>query len=102
MGLPWCGCTLTKLGISTIDDTAKQLTQLASTDPNWPYALVWLNGGCLPCAPPYRGSPKCYDRGEYKQRPLQKDPPNGGLPTSGLRFTWVVYPEGLTMGVKFQ
>ena len=30
--------------VSTIDDVAKQLTQLASTGPNWPYALVQLNG----------------------------------------------------------
>ena len=30
--------------VSTIDDVAKQLIQLASTGPNWPYALVWLNG----------------------------------------------------------
>ena len=29
--------------ISTIDGTAKQFTQLASTGPNWPYAMVWLN-----------------------------------------------------------
>ena len=30
--------------VSTIDDMAKQLAQLASTGANWPYALVWLNG----------------------------------------------------------
>ena len=29
--------------VSMIDDVAKQLTQLTSTGPNWPYALVWLN-----------------------------------------------------------
>ena len=29
--------------VSTIDDAAEQLAQLASTGPNWPYALVWLN-----------------------------------------------------------
>ena len=29
--------------ISTIDGTAEQFTQLASTGPNWPYALVQLN-----------------------------------------------------------
>ena len=29
--------------VSTIDGTADQLTQLASTGPNWSYALVWLN-----------------------------------------------------------
>ena len=30
--------------VSTIDHTAKQLAQLAFTGPNWPYALVQLNG----------------------------------------------------------
>ena len=30
--------------ISTIDGTGKQLAQLASTGPNWPYVLVQLNG----------------------------------------------------------
>ena len=30
--------------VSTIDDTAKQLAQLTSTGPTWPYALVQLNG----------------------------------------------------------
>ena len=30
--------------VSTLDSTAEQLTQLASTRPNWPYALVQLSG----------------------------------------------------------
>ena len=30
--------------VSTIDNSARQLAQLSSTGPNWPYALVWLNG----------------------------------------------------------
>ena len=30
--------------VSTIDGAVKQLTQLDSTGPNWPYALVQLNG----------------------------------------------------------
>ena len=30
--------------VSTIDDMARQLTQLSSIGPNWPYALVQLNG----------------------------------------------------------
>ena len=30
--------------VSMTDDAAKQLTQLASTGPNWPYALVQLIG----------------------------------------------------------
>ena len=31
-------------GVSTMDDAAEKLSQLASTRPNWPYALVQLNG----------------------------------------------------------
>ena len=38
-----------------------------------------------PHAPPYQGSPECYDRGEYQQCPLGKDLPIGGLPTPELR-----------------
>ena len=30
--------------VSTLGTAAEQLTQLTSTGPNWPYALVWLNG----------------------------------------------------------
>ena len=30
--------------VSTLDSTAEQLAQLASTGPNWPHALVQLNG----------------------------------------------------------
>ena len=30
--------------VSTIDDMARQLTQLSSTGPNWPNSLVQLNG----------------------------------------------------------
>ena len=30
--------------VSMIDDATKQLSQLAFTGTNWPYALVWLNG----------------------------------------------------------
>ena len=29
--------------VSTIDEAVKQLTPLASTGPDWPYALVQLN-----------------------------------------------------------
>ena len=30
--------------VSTLEAAAEQLTQLASTGPNWLYTLVWLNG----------------------------------------------------------
>ena len=43
MGLPWCGYTPTKLEFLPYT-VVEQLTQLVSTGPNWPYALVWLNG----------------------------------------------------------
>ena len=75
---------------STIDGAAKQLTQLASTGPNWPYALVQLNGDAWPCAPPCQGSPEYHGRGDYQQCPLWKDPPVGGSPTPELRL-----PSGL-------
>ena len=30
--------------VSTVEEAVKQLTALVSSGPNWPYALVWLNG----------------------------------------------------------
>ena len=30
--------------VSTVDEVVKQLTALVSSGPDWPYALVWLNG----------------------------------------------------------
>ena len=30
--------------ISTVEEVVKQLTAMVSTGPDWPYALVWLNG----------------------------------------------------------
>ena len=69
--------------VSMIEDAAKQLTQFASTGPNWPCALVQLNGDAHHM-PPYRGSPECYDGGKYQQCPLHKDLPIGGSPTSRL------------------
>ena len=29
---------------STVEEAVKQLTTLVSNEPDWPYALVWLNG----------------------------------------------------------
>ena len=72
--------------VSTINEAVKQLTQLAT---HWaqlalcPGATQW---GCLPCVPPYRGSPECYDGGEYQQCSLWKNLPIRGLPTSELRL----------------
>ena len=72
--------------VSTIDDAAKQLTQLTSTGPNWPCALVWLSGDTHHVPLPTAGLPECHDGGEYQQCPLQEDLPIGGLPTSELRL----------------
>ena len=41
--------------VSTIDDAARQLSQLSSTGPNWPYALVWLNGDACQVPLPTEG-----------------------------------------------
>ena len=30
--------------VSTVEEAVKQLTTLVFTGPDWPYALVWLNG----------------------------------------------------------
>ena len=29
--------------VSTVEEVVRELTALASSGPNWPYALVWLN-----------------------------------------------------------
>ena len=72
--------------VSMIDNAAKQLTQMASTWPDWTYGLVQLNGDAHHTLLPTEGPPVCYDRGKYQQCPLWKDPPTGGLPTSGVRL----------------
>ena len=41
--------------VSTLGAATKQLTQLASTGPNWPYALVWLNGNACHVSLPKEG-----------------------------------------------
>ena len=80
--------------VSTIDSTAKQLAQLASTGPNWPYALVQLNGDAHHMPHPteghlsvkVQGSTSNVPYGEICQLEVCQ------LLSSGSR---VVYPEGL-------
>ena len=43
-GLAMVWVHLYQARVSTLGGTAEQLTQLASTGPNWPYTLVQLNG----------------------------------------------------------
>ena len=44
-----------KARVSTIDDAVKQLIQLASTGPDWPYALVQFNGDACHVVLPTEG-----------------------------------------------
>ena len=77
-----------------IDEAAKQLTQLASTGPNWPYALVQLNGDAHHMPLPTEGHLRVMTEGNTSNVPcgkicqLEVHKPLG----SG---SWVVYPEGL-------
>ena len=64
--------------VSTIDGATKQLTQLASTRPDWPNALVQLNRDAHHVPLPTDGHLNVNDRGEYQKYPLWKDPPIGG------------------------
>ena len=63
--------------VSTIDDPAEQLTQLASTGHNWPYALVQFNGDACHMPFPNKGHLSGMVERRYQQCPLQKDLPIG-------------------------
>ena len=58
--------------VSTIDGTAEQLTQLASTGPNWPYALVWLNGDACHVPLPNKGHLSVMVEGTTSNVPYRK------------------------------
>ena len=79
-----------------IDDAAKQLAQLTSTGPNWPYALVWLNGDacCMPL--PTEGHLSVMTEGNNSNVPCRKihQLEAHQLLSSGSQ---VFYPEGLNM-----
>ena len=80
--------------VSTIDCTAKHLTQLASTGLKWPFALVPLNGDACHVPLPTKGhlsvmaegSTSNVPYGEISQLEVCQ------LLSSG---SWLVYPEGL-------
>ena len=77
--------------VSILDSTAEQHNQLASTGPNWPYALVWLNGDACHVPLPKEGhlnilAEECTSHVSYRR--IQQ------LEVHQL-LTQVVYPEGL-------
>ena len=80
--------------VSMIDDMAKQLTQLASTGPNWPYALVQLNGDAHHVPLPTEGHLSVMMEGNTSNVTCRKicQLEVNQLLGSGSQ---VVYPEGL-------
>ena len=80
--------------VSMIDNVAKQLTQLASTGPNWPYALVQLNDDACHMPLPTEGHLSVMTEGNTSNVPCRKicQLEVHQLLGSG---SWVVYPEGL-------
>ena len=80
--------------VSMIDDTAKQHAQLASTGPNWPYALVQLNGDVHHMPLPTEGHLSVMMEGNTSNVPCGKicQLEVHQLLSSG---SWVVYLEGL-------
>ena len=80
--------------VSTIDSTAEQLAQLASTGPNWPYAMVQLNGNACHVPLPTEGHLSVMVEGSMSNVPYRKicQLEVCQLLSSG---TQVVYPEGL-------
>ena len=80
--------------VSTIDEAAKQLAQLASTGPNWPYALVQLNRDAHQMPLHTEGHLSVMMEGNTSNVPCRKicQLEVCQLLSSG---SWVVYPEGL-------
>ena len=80
--------------VSTIEDAAKQLAQLASTRPNWPYALVQLNGDGHHVPLPTEGHLSVMMEGNTSNVPCGKIYHLEVHQHLGSG-SWVVYPEGL-------
>ena len=80
--------------VSTVDNVAKQLPQLTSTGPNWPYALVQLNRDTCHVPFPTEGHLSVMTEGDINSIPCGKicQLEVHQLLSSG---SWVVYPEGL-------
>ena len=58
--------------VSIIEDTAKQLALLASTGPDWPYALVQLNGDVCHVLLPTESHPSVMMEGNTSNVPYRK------------------------------
>ena len=80
--------------VSMIDDAAKQLAQLASTGPNWPYALVQLSGDACHMPLPTEGHLSVMMEGNTSNVPYGKIHQLEVCQLLGSG-SWVVYPEGL-------
>ena len=80
--------------VSMIDNAAKQLTQLTSTGPNCPYALVHLNGDACHMPLPTEGHLSIMMEGNTSNVPCGKihQLEVHQLLSSG---SWMVYPQGL-------
>ena len=65
--------------VSMIDDVTKQLAQLVSTEPDWPYALGQLNRDAHHMPLPTEGHLSVMTKRECQQCPLWNDPPIGGF-----------------------
>ena len=72
--------------VCTIDDVVKQLTQLASTGSDWPYALEWLNGDAHHMPLPTEGHLSVVTEGNTSNVPCRK---------IHQLEVYPVYPEGL-------
>ena len=80
--------------VSTIDNVAKQLAQLASTGPDWPYALVQLNRDAHQVPLPTYGHLSVTTEGNTSKVPCRKIHQLEVCQLLGSG-SWVVYPEGL-------
>ena len=80
--------------VSSRDNAARQLAQLSSTGPNWPYALVWLNSDACHMPIPTEGHLSVVMEGNTSNVPCGKicQLEVHQLLVSGSQ---VVYPEGL-------
>ena len=80
--------------MSTLGGAAEQLIQLASTGPNWPYALVQLNGDACHVPLPKEGHLSVMAEGHTSYVPYRRIQQLEvcQLLSSGSQ---VLYPEGL-------
>ena len=93
-GLTMVWVYLYQARVSMIDDVAKQLAQLASTRPDWPYALVQLNRNAHHMPLPTEGHLSVMTKGNANNVPCGKIQQ---LEVHQLLSSdsWVVYPDGL-------